>query len=182
MARSNSNVEDFSTVAEVQAALFKQLNPAITTEIYTTNGSATLVASGITESDIPSLKFLTINPVILPARLTLDKAVVTIKYNNNPLLAQNNQLLPQEVTGLVQPLTSAIVRGNTLAVVSGSTTYLPFQNGLGPSNLSYSTVVNNATSATYGLVSTAGYTGTSAFSLTYSNNSSTTGGLGKHYK
>jgi hypothetical protein len=107
MARSNSNVEDFSTIAEVQAALFKQLNAAITTQIYTTNGSATLVASGITESDIPSLKFLTISPVILPARLTLDKAVVTIKYNNNPLLPQNSQLLPQEVTGLVQPLTSA---------------------------------------------------------------------------
>ena len=166
MARSNSNVEDFSTVAEVQAALFKQLNPAITTEMYSTNGLTTLVASGITESDIPSLKFLTISPVILPARLTLDKAVVTIDYNN--------QLLPQEVTGLVQPLTSAIVRGNTLAVVSGSTTYLPFQNGVGPSNLPYSTVVNNATSATYGLVSTAGYTGTSAFTFTYSNKDSLT--------
>lgn len=168
MSRSKSNVGDFSTVAEVQAALFKQQNAAITTEIYTTNAtnatnaSTTLFASGITESDIPSLKFLTINPTILPARLTLDKAVFTINYNNN-------QPLPQELTGLVQPLTSAIVRGNTLAVVSGSTTYLPFQYGVGPSNLPYSTVVNNATSATYGLVSTVGYTGTSAFSLTYSN-------------
>jgi hypothetical protein len=161
MGRSNSFVEDFRTVAEGQAALFKQVNAAITTAIYTTKDSTTLVASGITESNIPLLKFLTISPVILPARLALSNVVVRIDYNGQPLF--------QEVTGVVQALNSGLVRGNVLSVVSDSTTYLPFQNGVGPSNLPYSTVVNNATSATFGLVPTTGYALTSAFTLIYTN-------------
>jgi hypothetical protein len=163
MGRSKSSDEDFSTLAEVQAALFKQVNAAITTQISTTNGVTTLLASGIRDSDIPLLKFLTINAVLSPARLTLNKPVVRIVYNGEPLF--------QEVTGLLQPLNSALSIGNTTSLVSGSTTFTPFANGFGTNNLSYSTVVDNITSSNFGSVPTAGYALTSAFSFTYSANS-----------